>query len=90
MAAHHISEAEASADFAAVMARVRSGIEVIIESNAQPIAVVRAPDLPRRTIEECIALLPEHSSSCMDEDFARDVEVAIQSHRDPLDPPAWP
>ena len=90
MATFHISEAEASGDFAALIARVRSGIEVIIESNAQPIAVMRSPEPPSRTIEECIALLPEHSPARMDDDFARDVESAIQSHRDPLNPPTWP
>jgi hypothetical protein len=24
-----------------------------------------------------------------DQDFARDVEVAIEAHREPLDPPEW-
>jgi hypothetical protein len=25
----------------------------------------------------------------MDADFAKDVEAAIESHREPLEPPAW-
>jgi hypothetical protein len=25
----------------------------------------------------------------MDADFARDIEAAIESHREPLEPPAW-
>ena len=37
----HISEAEAASDFASLMARVRSGAEVVIEDNARPVAVVR-------------------------------------------------
>ena len=33
-----ISEAEAASDFASLMARVRSGAEVVIEDNARPVA----------------------------------------------------
>lgn len=84
-----ISEAEASSNFAEVLARVRAGAEVVIESGKLPVAVVRAPAAPRRTISECIALLPEDSSAVVDSDFAKDVEAAIESHHEPLHPPAW-
>jgi len=43
----------------------------------------------RRTISECIALLPEDSTATIDADFAKDVEAAVGSHREPLNPPAW-
>jgi prevent-host-death family protein len=89
MATFHISEAEAARDFAGLLARVRAGEEVVIESDARPVAVLHSPDPPRRTIEECVALLPEDSSLVMGEDFARDVEEAIAFHREPLNPPAW-
>jgi len=36
-----VSEAEAVSDFASLMARVRSGTEVVIEDNSRPVAVVR-------------------------------------------------
>jgi antitoxin (DNA-binding transcriptional repressor) of toxin-antitoxin stability system len=85
----HISEAEASSDFAGVLARVREGAEVVIESGKLPVAVIHAPAPPRRTISECIALLPEDSTAVMDADFAKDVEAAIESHREPLEPPSW-
>ena len=52
----HISEAEAASDFAALMARVRAGAEVIIESGKRPVAVLHAAEPVRRTISECIAL----------------------------------
>jgi antitoxin (DNA-binding transcriptional repressor) of toxin-antitoxin stability system len=84
-----VSEAEASSNFAEVLARVRAGAEVVIESGKLPVAVVRAPAAPRRTISECIALLPEDSPAVVDSDFAKDVEAAIESHREPLQPPAW-
>ena len=85
----HISEAEAASNFADVLARVRAGAEVVIESGKLPVAVIHAPAPPRRPISECIALLPEDSTAVMDADFAKDVEAAIESHREPLEPPAW-
>ena len=87
----HISEAEAASNFADVLARVRAGAEVVIESERGklPVAVIHAPAPPRRTISECIALLPEDSTAIMDADFAKDVEAAIESHRESLTPPAW-
>jgi hypothetical protein len=30
-----------------------------------------------------------NSTAVMDAEFARDVEAAIESHREPLNPPAW-
>ena len=89
MAAIHISEAEAASDFAGLLARVRAGAEVIIERNSMPVAVVHTPSPTRRSIEECIAMLPENSPAIIDEDFARDVDDAASAHREPLRPPAW-
>jgi hypothetical protein len=53
------------------------------------VAVIHSPIPPRRSISECIALLPEDSTAVIDDDFAKDVEAGIESHREPLDPPAW-
>jgi antitoxin (DNA-binding transcriptional repressor) of toxin-antitoxin stability system len=89
MATIHISEAEAARDFAGLLARVRAGAEIVIESGTHPVAVIHKPVPPRRSIEECIALLPEDSPATIDEDFARDVEEAVAAHREPLNPPAW-
>jgi antitoxin (DNA-binding transcriptional repressor) of toxin-antitoxin stability system len=85
----HISDTDATTDFASVLARVRAGAEVVIESNHQPIAVIHPPVPLRRSISECIALLPEDSTAIMDDDFARDVEAAIESHSEPFEPPSW-
>jgi antitoxin (DNA-binding transcriptional repressor) of toxin-antitoxin stability system len=82
----HVSEAEAAGNFAGILARVRAGAEVVIESEKVPIAVIHAPVPPRRSISECIALLPGDS---IDTDFARDLEAAVESHRERLEPPAW-
>jgi antitoxin (DNA-binding transcriptional repressor) of toxin-antitoxin stability system len=85
----HISEADAASDFAGLLARVRAGAEIVIESGKLPVAVIHAPVPPRRSISECIALLPEDSTATIDADFAKDVEAAVEGHREPLDPPAW-
>jgi hypothetical protein len=52
-------------------------------------AVIHALVPPRRSISECIALPPEDSTATIDPDFARDVEAAVESHREPLEPPAF-
>ena len=86
----HISEAEAASDFASLMARVRSGAEVVIEDNARPVAVMRPAEPYVRLLSESLRLAREHGSTAtLDEDFGKDVEAAIASHREPLNPPAW-
>ena len=88
MATIHISAAEAARDFAGLLARVRAGAEVVIEDGPLAVAVLHAPTSPRRSIEECIALLPADSPATIDEDFASDVAAAVAAHREPLNPPA--
>jgi antitoxin (DNA-binding transcriptional repressor) of toxin-antitoxin stability system len=87
----HISEAEAASDFASLMARVRSGTEVVIEDNARPVAVVRRVTEPSvRLLSESLRLAREHGSTVtLDGEFGRDLEEIIGSHREPLSPPAW-
>ena len=85
----HMSATEAARDFGELLERVRAGAEVVIEDGPLTVAVLHTPAPPRRSIEECIALLPEHSPATIDEDFARDVEEAVAAHREPLNPPAW-
>ena len=89
----HISEAEATSDFATLMARVRAGARVISENGARPVAVLHAVEPERRSISECIALAKAHEEETgkapvLDPDFAEDVEEIV-SHRKPWNPPAW-
>jgi len=91
----HISEEEAVRDFASVLARVRAGAEVVIESEGSksPAAVIHLPVPARRSISECIALARRHEeetgeSPVLDPDFAADVEEVIRN-REPWNPPAW-
>jgi antitoxin (DNA-binding transcriptional repressor) of toxin-antitoxin stability system len=86
----HISEADAVRDLAGILKRVQAGAEIVIERDAQPFAVIRAAAPARRTISECIALMPADSTATIDPDFAKDVEAAIAAHREPLEPPEPP
>ena len=86
----HISEAEAARDFASLLARVREGAEVIIESDSRPVAVVRPAEPYVRLLSESLRLAREHGSTAtLDGEFAKDVEDGIASHGEPLPPPAW-
>ena len=89
----HITEAEAATKFAEVLARVRAGVEVVIEHDKLPVAVIHAPVPPRRTISECIALAKVHEKETgevpvMDADFAADMEEIIKN-REMWNQPAW-
>jgi len=91
----HVSDAEAAKNLAALLDRVSAGAEVIIERDSHPVAVVRSPEPPRgRLLSESIALAKAHAKGLgyepiMDADFAADLEEIVNSHRKPLNPPAW-
>ena len=86
----HISEAEATSDFASLMARVRAGAEVVIEHDERPVAILRPAEPHVRLLSESLRLAREHGSAAtLDGDFERDLEETINSHPEPLTPPAW-
>ena len=88
----HISEEEAARDFTNLLDRVRAGSEVVIESDRGklPVAVVRPAEPHVRLLSESLRLAKEHASTAtLDGDFSRDLEEAVESHREPLNPPAW-
>lgn len=86
----HVSEAEAASDFASLLDRVRAGAEIVIEHDARPVAVVRSAEPQVRRLSESLRLAHEHGSTVtLDPEFAKDVEAAVASHREPLSPPEW-
>jgi len=86
----HVSEAEAASNFASLLARVRGGAEVVIQNDMEPVAVMRSANPHIRLLSESLRLAREHGSTAtLDEDFAKDVEAAVESHREPLNPPPW-
>ena len=89
----HISEAEAASDFAGVLAHVREGAEVVIESGKLPVAVVRPAEPHVRLLSESIALAKAHAKELgyeptLDPDFASDLEDIIKS-RKPREISSW-
>jgi antitoxin (DNA-binding transcriptional repressor) of toxin-antitoxin stability system len=89
-----ITEAELARDIHAVLAKVQEGAEVIVEQDHRPVAVIKTPQGSGRKISECIALAKAHEEKLgyapvPDADFAKDVQAAIDAHREPLNPPAW-
>ena len=85
----HISEGDLAKNVRSILQRVETGAEIVIERDAQPVAVIRPAKPVRRKISECIALMPAGSTATIDADFAKDVEAAISAHQEPLEPPAW-
>jgi antitoxin (DNA-binding transcriptional repressor) of toxin-antitoxin stability system len=89
-----ITETELARDVNAVLAKVREGVEVIVEQDHRPVAVIKMPQAPGRKISECIALAKAYEKKLgyapvPDADFAKDVQAAIDFHREPLNPPSW-
>ena len=92
----HMSESEVARDLHAVLAKVQQGIEVVIEQDHRPIAVLKPTESmrPGRKLRECIALANAYESKLNgaptpDEAFSKDVQAGIEERRDPFEPPAW-
>jgi antitoxin (DNA-binding transcriptional repressor) of toxin-antitoxin stability system len=84
-----VSDAEAASDFGSLLARVSTGVEVIIEHDTTPVAVVRPAGAVPRTLRECIGLLASDSNATVDDEFPDDVTAAVASHPESLTPPTW-
>ena len=85
-----ISEAEAANDFLSLLARVRAGAEVVIERDAEAVAVIRSAAPHVRLLSESLRLAKERGSNVtLDGEFSRDLQAVVSSHREPLTPTAW-
>ena len=86
-----ITEAELARDVHAVLAKVRDGVEIIVEQDHQAVAMITTPRRPGRKISECIALARafEEKLGYAPIPDPEDVQAAIDVHREPLNPPAW-
>ncbi len=90
MATVHMSEAEVARDFHAVLAMVQQGVEVVIEQDNRPVAVIRAQQRTGRPITEVLREARQRNSQVtLDEDFGKDLEEIIASHQKPWNPPSW-
>jgi antitoxin (DNA-binding transcriptional repressor) of toxin-antitoxin stability system len=85
----HVSEAEAANDFPSLLARVRGGAEVVIERNAEAVAVLRPAAQNVRLLSESLRLAKERGlNTTLDDEFGRDLETVVRTHCEPLTPPA--
>ena len=94
MAQLHMTVAEVSGDFAAVLRKIGHGEEVVVDRDGCPVAVIRTLQGPGRSIDESIALAEAFESRLgyapiPDEDFAKDVQDGIAARSAPLDVPCW-
>ena len=94
MATVRITEAELARDIHAVLAQVQEGVEVIVEQDHRPVALIETPQGPGRKLSESIALAKAYEARLgfapvPDADFAGDVQAAIDAHREALNPPSW-
>ncbi len=93
MATVHMSEVEVARDLHAVLAKVKEGVEIVIEQDRRPVAVLRRPQPAGRKISDCIALAKEYEAKLgfaptPGEGFAQDVEEGIEGRQQPV-PHVW-
>ena len=85
-----VPEAELVRDIHAILAKVQQGIEVVVEQNHRPVAVIKPSQPGGRMISEVVAELEARGSTAvMDDDFAHDIEEGIKAQRQPWNPPSW-
>ena len=90
MATIYMSEAELDRDLHAVLAKVRQGVEIVIENDHRPVAVIHAPIGNGRLLSECIALAESRATSAIPDDgFMDDVAEGIAERSKPWNPPSW-
>jgi antitoxin (DNA-binding transcriptional repressor) of toxin-antitoxin stability system len=90
MATVHMTESDVARDLHAVLMKVQQGLEVVVEQDHRPVAVIR-PALPKgRLLSECIALAEARGTSTIPDDgFMNDVTQGIAERSKPWNPPAW-
>ena len=85
-----MTEGEVTKDFAGVLEKVRRGVEIVVEQDHLPIAVIRSPIPKGRLLSECIAIAEARGSAAtLDEGFMKDVEEGITIRSQPWNPPSW-
>jgi antitoxin (DNA-binding transcriptional repressor) of toxin-antitoxin stability system len=86
----HITEAELARDVHAVLAKVRQGLEVVIEQDHRPVAILRPPERNGRPVSEILREARQRNSTVtLDENFGADLEAIIAGQQQPWTPPSW-
>ena len=85
-----ITEAELARDVHAVLAKVQTGVEVIVEQDHRTVATIKPPARSGRPISACIASARASGSKVtLDGGFGKDVEEGIRERSQPWNPPSW-
>jgi antitoxin (DNA-binding transcriptional repressor) of toxin-antitoxin stability system len=79
-----MSEAELARDLHGALAKVQQGVEIVIEQDHRPIAVLRGHNQSGRPITDILDDAKRRGSTVtLDEDFGKDLEEIIASHQKP-------
>jgi antitoxin (DNA-binding transcriptional repressor) of toxin-antitoxin stability system len=72
------------------LAKVREGVEVIVEQDHRPVAVIRTAQRSGRLICEILRKAKERNSTVtLDSEFGADLESIIAAHQRACKPPSW-
>ena len=93
MAQVHMTEAELARDLHTVLEKVRQGVEIVVDRNDQPVAVIKPAQPVRRTLSDLIRLAEQREKErgyavTLDPDYAADVEEIVRA-RKPWTPRPW-
>jgi antitoxin (DNA-binding transcriptional repressor) of toxin-antitoxin stability system len=82
-----MTEADVARDLHEVLAKVQQGVEIVVEQDHRPVAIIRSPLPKGRLLSECVALAEARGSTAtLDEGFMKDVEAGIASRSQPWNP----
>jgi antitoxin (DNA-binding transcriptional repressor) of toxin-antitoxin stability system len=85
-----ITEAELARDLHAILAKVQKGVEVVVENDHRPVAVLRPPNRSGRLVPDLLREARQRNSTVtLDEDFGKDLEAIIAGQQQPGNPPSW-
>jgi antitoxin (DNA-binding transcriptional repressor) of toxin-antitoxin stability system len=90
MAQVRMTDAELAEDVHGVLDKVQQGVEIVVEQERRPVAVIRSPVPKGRLLSECIARAEAPGSNVtLDEGFMKDVEEGIERRSQSWTPPSW-
>jgi antitoxin (DNA-binding transcriptional repressor) of toxin-antitoxin stability system len=90
MSTERITESDLARDVHGILEKVQQGVEVIVEQNHRPVAIIKASKPAGRLLTEVLAdLQARGSTAVIDDEFARDIQEGINAYREPWQPPSW-
>jgi hypothetical protein len=90
MSTVRITESDLARDVHGVLKKVREGVEVIVEENHRPVAVIKRSKPAGRLLTDVLAdLQARGSTAVIDDEFAADIQNGIDAYRESWHPPSW-